>query len=162
MSRLNKTNECRAIWQCQSTSFHYRKRCHWDPLFDPRNTGVVASQTRLDASHVHLCRRPCRVGFSSSTDLTCLLCRVHCRCHGRWKSSTICGNTFYILEQIFYILRQTFYVLRQTFYNLKSSVIIKSAPFFEKKRERSKVPIVLGKYQINPVPFNKISIMPIL
>ena len=31
------------------------------PLVDPRGTGVVASQTRLDGSQPDSCRRPCRV-----------------------------------------------------------------------------------------------------
>ena len=31
------------------------------PLVDPRNTGVVASQTRLDGPRSDLCRRPYRV-----------------------------------------------------------------------------------------------------
>ena len=64
------------------------------PSSTPRNAGVVASQTRLDASQTDLCRRPCRVRFSSSTDLASLFCLVHFRCHGRWPSSTNCGNTF--------------------------------------------------------------------
>ena len=34
---------------------------HSRPLVNPRNTGVVASQTRLDASQTDLGRRPCRV-----------------------------------------------------------------------------------------------------
>ena len=46
--------------QCQSTPFCYRERCAFDTLVDPANTGVVASQTRLDGPQTDLGRRPCR------------------------------------------------------------------------------------------------------
>ena len=45
----------------RSSPFSYRERCLLDPVINPVNTLLVASQTRLDGSRTDLCRRPCRV-----------------------------------------------------------------------------------------------------
>ena len=45
----------------QSSRLSKSNRSVFDPLVDPRNTVVVASQTPLDPPPTDLCRRPCRV-----------------------------------------------------------------------------------------------------
>ena len=60
-----KSTEGGTIRPCQSSPFPQRERCALDPVVDPWNTLLMASQTRLDGPQTYLCRRPFAPHFNS-------------------------------------------------------------------------------------------------
>ena len=58
---VHRITEGGTIQPHHSSPFSYRERYLLDPVIDPENTRLVASQTRLQGSRTDLCRRSCRV-----------------------------------------------------------------------------------------------------
>ena len=64
--KLSETTDSGLFRHCQSSRLSKSNRCVFDPLVDPRNTVVVASQTPIDTPPTDLCRRSCRLMVSQS------------------------------------------------------------------------------------------------
>ena len=89
------TTEGGIIWRESSSPFSRLGRCVLDPVVDPANPVVVASQTRLDGSRTDLCRWPWRLVFTRISTIPTntmswrpLWCR-HDRLGSTWWSESV-------------------------------------------------------------------------